>query len=217
MRNSQIDSSFLLRLGRGSVRRWRTSLILPLLSVLASCSALQRGPVIMHVSDRPDPPAQPYVIGKDDVLNVVVWRQPQLSGQILVASDGTITLPLAGSMPAAGLTCDELRKELERRLTQVTLKPNVTVRIAEPRSRVFYALGEVHKPGMFPLRSDEVLSQALAEAGGLTDFADASAVKILRHTPSTDIEIIVNYNRVASGKDLAADTLLEPGDTISVP
>jgi polysaccharide export outer membrane protein len=213
----KIESSFQRRLDQGPGRRPPLWVLLALLSLFVSCSALRRAPVVMHVTDRPDPPAQPYVIGKDDVLSVVVWRQPQLSGQILVASDGTITVPLAGSMPAAGSTCEELRKELERRLTQVTLKPNVTVRVAEPRSRVFYALGEVHKPGMFPLHSDEVLSQALAEAGGLTDFADASAVKILRHTPSSDVEIIVNYNRIASGKDLGADTMLEPGDTISVP
>ena len=209
--------------GRHSVASFTFRLIpvaLPLLilpTFLGSCSLFRPNAVVMHVTQRPDPPVVPYLIGKDDVLNVIVWREPQLSGKVIVANDGTITIPLAGAVPAAGLTCEHLQKDLSERLAQFTREPNVTVRVAEPRSRVFYALGEVQKPGMFPLRSDEVLSQALAQAGGLTNFADASAIRILRHTPTKDIEVIVNYNRVASGKTLQADIPVEPGDTITVP
>lgn len=199
-------------------QRWsrRTTLLLAA-ALLESCSIFKTSPISTRVEERPDPPPQPYVIGKDDLLNIIVWREPQLSGKVLVASDGTITLPLAAAVPAAGLTCAELQKDLSRRFGKFTREPNVTVRVAEPRSRVFYALGEVHTPGMFPMHSDEVLSQALAQAGGFTDYADPGAIKILRHTPVKDIEITVNFNRVASGKDLQADIPLEPGDTITVP
>jgi len=205
-----------LRLVRG--QRWPRGIALLLAAaLLGSCSIFSPDPVSTRVAERPDPPPQPYVIGKDDVLNIIVWREPQLSGKVLVASDGTITLPLAPAVPAAGLTCEELQKELARRLDNFTRAPNITVRVADPRSRVFYALGEVHTPGMFPMHSDEVLSQALAQAGGFTDYADPGSIKILRHTPVKDIEITVNFNRVASGKDLQADIPLKPGDTITVP
>jgi polysaccharide export outer membrane protein len=182
-----------------------------------SCGLVSGNSVATRVTKRPDPPPSPYVIGKDDVLNVTVWKQPQLSGKVLVVSDGTISLPLVGAVPAAGLTCPQLAASLTHRLSKFTLTPNVTVSVAEPKSHVFYALGEVRKPGMFPLRSDEVLSQALAEAGGLTDFADGSRIKIFRYANDHTIEITVDYRRVANGKDPAADVGLEPGDTISVP
>jgi polysaccharide export outer membrane protein len=200
-----------------SQRRSRLIALFLAAVLLGSCSIFNPTPVSTRFAERPDPPPQVYVIGKDDLLNIIVWREPQLSGKVLVASDGTITLPLAPSVPAAGLTCKELQKELARRLDKFTRAPNITVRVEEPRSRVFYALGEVHTPGMFQMHSDEVLSQALAQAGGFTDYADPGAIKILRHTSVKDIEITINFNRVASGNDLQADIPLKPGDTITVP
>jgi polysaccharide biosynthesis/export protein len=187
------------------------------LCIVSSCSLFNSPAVATHTVEHEDPPSRPYVIGKDDVLNITVWREPQLSGRALVASDGSITIPLVGTIPAAGMTCEELQSTLHERLKEYTLEPNVTVRLVDPRSHVFYALGQVRKPGVFPLRADEVLSQALAQSGGFTDFADPSEIKILRHTPTSDIEITVNYNRIASGKSMAADVTLQPGDTITVP
>jgi polysaccharide biosynthesis/export protein len=184
---------------------------------VSSCGLFNSPAVVTHTAEHQDPPPSPYVIGKDDVLNITVWREPQLSGRSLVASDGTITMPLVGTVPAAGMTCDGLQSTLRERLTKYTLEPNVTVRLIDPRSHVFYALGQVRKPGVFPLRADEVLSQALAQSGGFTDFADPSEIKILRHTPTSDVEITVNYNRIASGKNMGADIPLQSGDTITVP
>jgi polysaccharide biosynthesis/export protein len=195
----------------------RAATVLLAAALLGSCGIFKASPISTRVEERADPSPQPYIIGKDDLLNVIVWREPQLSGKVLVASDGTVTLPLVGAVPAAGLTCTELQKNLSHRFGNFTREPNITVRVTDPRSRVFYALGEVHTPGMFPMHSDEVLSQALAQAGGFTDYADPAAIKILRHTPLKDIEITVNFNRVASGKDLDADIPLVPGDTITVP
>jgi polysaccharide export outer membrane protein len=81
---------------------------------------------------------------------------------------------------------------------------------------VFYILGEVGKPGSYPLRSDEVLSQAVAQAGGFTVFADQGAIRIVRRIPDKNIVMTVNYRQVAHG-DLAADVPLQAGDTITVP
>ncbi|MGH7933812.1 MAG: polysaccharide biosynthesis/export family protein [Candidatus Binataceae bacterium] len=187
------------------------------LCAFSSCGLFNSSAVVTRTAEHEDPPPSPYIIGKDDVLNITVWREPQLSGKTLVASDGTITVPLIGTVPAAGMTCEALQNKLHARLTKYTLEPNVTVRLLEPRSHVFYALGQVRKPGMFQLRADEVLSQGLAQAGGFTDFADPGEIKIFRHTPTSDVQITVDYNRVASGKNMNADIPLQPGDTIMVP
>jgi polysaccharide export outer membrane protein len=158
---------------------------------------------------------KPYVIGPDDVLDVIVWKQDQLSGQMPVEEDGTISVPLAGRVRAAGLTCQMLQKELHDKLAAFTDNPQVTVRVAQPLSKVFYVVGEVNKPGAIQLRAGEVLSQGLAEAGGLTEFADRRAIKIIRRTPTENITMTIDYKKVEQG-DLAADVSLEPGDTIMV-
>ncbi len=158
----------------------------------------------------------PYKIGRDDVLDVLVWKQEQLSGQIRVASDGTIMLPLIGQVKAAGLTTTELQTDLATRMARFVHDPKVTVRVFDPASRVFYVLGEVSKPGMYKLMSGETLSQALAAAGGPTEYANLRKVKIVRRTGVQQVELTVNYNDVHSG-DLRADVALERGDTITVP
>ena len=168
----------------------------------------------------PRPPVQnvdPYTIGRDDELEIIVWTQPQLSGKVIVASDGTIAMPLIGRVPAAGLTPDLLKADLEKRYARFVHGASATVRVTDPASHVFYVLGEVNKPGVYKLHSSEVLSQALAEAGGLGQFADASKVRILRHKENETVVFTVNYNVVRSGGDVSADVPVEPGDTVSVP
>jgi polysaccharide biosynthesis/export protein len=158
----------------------------------------------------------PYRIGRDDVLDVLVWKQPQLSGQMRVGADGTITLPLAGQVRAVGLTTAQLKHDLTDRIGRYVHEPNITVRVAEPRSQVFYVLGEVQHPGKYELSSGEVLSQALAEAGGATEFANLASVKIIRRSGDKKVEMVVNYKVVSRG-DLSADIPLARGDTVMVP
>ena len=158
---------------------------------------------------------KPYVIGPDDLLEVIVWKQQQLSGRMPVEEDGTIAVPLAGRVPAAGLTCQMLQKHLHDKLVAFTDNPQVTVRVADPRSKVFYVVGEVHKPGVMRLHAGEVLSQGLAEAGGLTEFANRRAITIVRRRPTENVEMTINYKKVEQG-DLTADVPLEPGDTVTV-
>lgn len=194
----------------------------PLLFVIAAVScapsaAIRKSRISQDSATESAVPAQPYRIAPDDVLDVIVWRQPQISGKIIVAADGTITVPLADRMSAAGLTTEQLQGELTRRLTPFIGNPAVTVRVAEARSQVVYVMGSVRRPGVFRLRPGEVLSQALAEAGGFTEFADSSDISVTRHTPSDAQRIVVDYDRVLSGKDLSGDIALVAGDTIDVP
>jgi polysaccharide biosynthesis/export protein len=161
--------------------------------------------------------AQPYRIGADDEIEIVVWNQPQLSGKVVVASDGTISMPLIGRVMAAGQTPEQLKADLEKRYARYVHDPNATVRISDAASHVFYVVGEVNKPGAYKLHSGEVLSQALAEAGGLGEFADPSKIRILRHEETETVVLTVNYNLVRSGGDVSADVPVEPGDTVTVP
>jgi polysaccharide biosynthesis/export protein len=185
----------------------------------AACSMFDSTPVqekvVQHAvaKDR----TEPYVIGSDDDLEIIVWTQPQLSGRVIVASDGTIAMPLIGRVPASGQTPDQLKADLEKRYARYVHGANVTVRVADPASHVFYVLGEVNRPGVYKLHSGEVLSQALAEAGGLGQFADAAKIRILRHEDKETVVLTVNYVVVRSGGDVSADVPMEPGDTVQVP
>ena len=185
---------------------------------IAGCSLFDSAPVREKVVQHPVANnADPYVIGRDDELEIVVWNQPQLSGKVIVASDGTIAMPLIGRVPAAAQTPDSLQADLEKRYDRYVHGANVTVRVSDPASHVFYALGQVNKPGAYKLHSGEVLSQALAEAGGLAEFADPGKIRILRHKDSETVVLTVNYNVVRSGGDVSADVPVEPGDTVQVP
>ncbi len=184
----------------------------------ATCGLFNSTPVREKVVPRTTAKnADPYQIGSDDELEIVVWNQPQLSGKVIVASDGTIAMPLIGRVPAAGLTPDMLKAGLEQRYVRYVHGVNVTVRVANPASHVFYVLGSVNKPGVYQLHSGEVLSQALAEAGGFGEFADPSKIRILRHKEKETVVLTVNYTVVRSGGDVTADVSVEPGDTVSVP
>ncbi len=201
----------------GSAKTVAMGLILAISGPIAICgcntTAVQQK-VIPHETAKA---ADPYLIGSDDELEIVVWNQPQLSGKVIVASDGTISMPLIGRVPAAGQTPDELKTDLEKRYVRYVHDPNATVRVSNPVSHVFYVIGEVNKPGAYHLHSGEVLSQALAEAGGLGEFADGKKIRILRHKETETVVLTVNYNLVGSGGDLSGDVPVEPGDTVSVP
>src|SRR6202167_5597516 len=172
----------------------------------AACSLFGSVPVREKVVPRTAAKnVDPYVIGSDDELEIVVWNQPQLSGKVIVASDGTIAMPLIGRVPAAGQTPDQLKADLEKRYARYVHATNATVRVTDPASHVFYVLGEVNRPGVYRLHSGEVLSQALAEAGGLGQYADAGKIRILRHRESETVVLTVNYYVVRSGGDVSAD------------
>jgi polysaccharide biosynthesis/export protein len=170
---------------------------------------------VVEAPDLSDP--GPYRIGKGDSLDVLVWGHEQLSGRLHVADDGTVTVPLIGQTEAAGLTTAQLQKHLSVKLSRFVHGPNVTVRVATPSSQVFFVLGEVKRAGKYQLTSGEVLSQALAEAGGPTEFANLRKVQIIRHAGDRPLEITINYKMVASDGDLRADVPISRGDTILVP
>jgi polysaccharide export outer membrane protein len=157
-----------------------------------------------------------YVIGPADVLAVTVWKEPTLSGNILVRPDGMITLALVGDVQAAGLTPLQLSDQIAVKLKKYVQDPNVSVVVNEIHSKVIYLLGEVGKRGPVEMTSGMTLLDAIAAAGGLTDYANAKKIYILRDEAGKHERIPVHYKEALKGNS-EFNLILQPGDTIVVP
>ena len=158
-----------------------------------------------------------YVIGPEDALQVVVWKEPSLSGTFPVRPDGMISMALVGDTLAAGRTPMDLANDLTVRLRRFVNEPTVTVAVLAVNSKHIYMLGEVLHIGAFPLTSTLTPLQAISAAGGLSPYANKSHIYILRVDASgKKTKIPFNYKRAIKDGDLQGVTLL-PGDTIVVP
>jgi polysaccharide export outer membrane protein len=157
-----------------------------------------------------------YVIGPDDVLTVVFWREKDLSGDVAVRPDGMITLPLLNDVKASGLTPDQLRDELTRAAEKFVEVPSVTVVVKAINSRKVFVTGMVGKAGPYPLTGPTTVMQMLAMAGGVHEFADTKNITILRTENGRQVAMRFNYNDVSKRKNLKQNIELKPGDTIIV-
>ncbi len=157
-----------------------------------------------------------YVIRAGDVLQLVVWKEPDLTRDVTVRLDGRITVPLVGDIEAAGRSPADLGGDLAKRLTRFVATPVVTVAVSQANSSRVYVLGQVLQPGAFPLTGRMTVLQALALAGGFKEFAKTEKIVVIRED-SPEGPITVNYKKVEGGADLGQNVLLRPGDTILVP
>ena len=159
-----------------------------------------------------------FVIGNDDVLAINVWKEPDVSRSIPVRSDGKISLPLAGEIQAAGRTPLALEREIADKLKNYISEPEVTVMVQQINSQKFNILGQVMKPGAFPLTNSATVLDAIALAGGFRDFAKKKSVYVLRqNADGTQTRIPFNYKEVLKGENPAQNIKLQPRDTIVVP
>ena len=158
-----------------------------------------------------------YLIGPEDVIEVFVWKEPDVSRVVLVRPDGKISLPLIGDIKAEGLSPKALAEELKRAFSEYIEAPEVSVIVKEVNSAKIYVMGKVNSPGVFPLRSEITVLQAITLAGGFAEWAKKSKVIILRKIGEKDKRIVVNIDRVIDGKKGAEDVRLQPGDRIIVP
>ena len=166
--------------------------------------------------DPAKPPEEFYVIGAGDSLNINVWKEPTLSGGVRVRPDGYVTLPLINEVQVGGLTTAQLRQSLENKYKEYTTDPFITIRVEGIASSEVFLVGQVGKPGAFPLVGNESLLQLLTRAGGLGIFADRSNIRVVRRDGDRVTEYIVDYDAIIKG-DLKQDVLLRPGDRIIVP
>src|SRR5262245_11528596 len=158
-----------------------------------------------------------YRIGEQDVLTITVWREPELSGTVMVRPDGMVTLPLLNDVHAAGMTPDELKGSLTEKLGPFVNAPQVTVAVREINSRKVFIIGQVGHEGSYRINSTTTVLQIIAEAGGLRDFANRKGIYVLRTVNGAQQRLSFNYDKVIRGKDSKDNILLRPGDTIVIP
>jgi polysaccharide biosynthesis/export protein len=163
------------------------------------------------------PPPPGYVIGPDDVLQVVYWREKDVSAEATVRPDGMVSLPLLNDVKAAGLTPEQLRDAVNEGAKKYFEDPNVTIIVKTINSRKVFITGSVGKPGPYPLTAATTVLQLISMAGGLTEFADKKGISVMRTENGKPVRFTFNYKDVANGKNLKQNIELKPGDTVIVP
>jgi len=158
-----------------------------------------------------------YVIGPEDVLDISVWREPEVSRVVPVRPDGRISLPLIHDVEAAGMSPQQLGVSVTEKLRKYITDPQVTVMVTAMNSQRVFVVGEVLRAGAFPLLPAMTVLQALSSAGGFTTFANVKKVRVVRTRNGKQVEIPFNYRDVLKGEKPDQNIKLEPGDTIIVP
>ena len=158
-----------------------------------------------------------YIIGDDDVLTIVFWREKEMSSEVTVRPDGKITLPLINDVVAAGLTPEQLRVKLTTDSARFIEDPSVSVVVKTINSRKIFITGQVSKPGPYALGGPTTVLQFIATAGGVAEYADLQHIVILRHENGKATSLPFNYKDVKKGKKLQQNIELKPGDTVVVP
>ena len=158
-----------------------------------------------------------YVIGPQDVLDISVWKEPELSRVLPVRPDGKISLPLLRDVQAAGLTPSQLEVRLTEGLTGFITAPDVIVIVAAINSRRVFMVGEMNRPGAYPLLAGMTVLQALSNAGGFTQFANLKNIYVLREENGKQMKYAFNFKDVVKGKKPEQNITLKTGDTIVIP
>jgi polysaccharide export outer membrane protein len=184
-----------------------------LLGVILSAACATSG-----ASQRPDPRPDPgeYRIGREDVLEVVVWHEPELTRVVPVRPDGKISLPLAGEVDAAGRTPAELQQGLTKSLAPYIRDAAVAVLVREINGPRVFVLGEVTRPGGFPLRGPVSVVQAIALAGGRTEFAGDGVVWLRQKPDGNTDRVELSFKDLVKG-EAAGALWLRGGDVLYVP
>jgi polysaccharide export outer membrane protein len=158
-----------------------------------------------------------YQIGPEDVLDISVWKEPDVSRVVPVRPDGRISLPLINDVQAAGSSPQQLAKTISEKLRKYLNEPQVTVIVTQINSQRVFVVGEVLKAGAFPLIPGMTVLQALSSAGGFTTFADVKKIHVMRLHDGKHVELPFNYREVLKGDNADQNIKLEPGDTVVVP
>jgi polysaccharide export outer membrane protein len=158
-----------------------------------------------------------YVIGPQDVLDVNVWKEIELTRLVPVRPDGKISLPLLNDIQAAGLTPGQLAAAITEGLKKFITNPQVTVIVSQINSQRVYIVGEALRPGAYPLLPGMTVLQALSSAGGFTMFANTKKIYVLRQTGGKQEKFPFNYKEAIDGKHGDQNIVLKAGDQIVVP
>ena len=163
----------------------------------------------------PTPPD--YVIGPDDLLAIVFWRDKDMSSEVAVRPDGKISLPLLNDVQAAGLTPPQLRDRLTELSQKYLEDPNVTIVVRQINSRKVFITGQVNRAGTYPLSGPTTVLQLIAMAGGIAEYAHGKKIVVMRTENGRQVSFPFNYEDVVARRKLAQNIDLRPGDTVIVP
>jgi len=163
-----------------------------------------------------------FLLGPEDVLNVTIWKNQDLSREVVVRPDGMISMPLVGDIQATGLTANLLAKRIAERLTEYLASPIVFVQVKDVNSYFIYVMGEVAKPGKYSLKSYANVMQGISLAGGFTPYSKKNKIKVLRVSADGpngkhQVEIPVQYDDILKGNGVPGNFFLRIGDVIVVP
>jgi polysaccharide biosynthesis/export protein len=159
-----------------------------------------------------------YRIGPGDVLQINLWNEPQVSqASLIVLPDGKVNLPLVGEVTVAGSTLQEAEKQLALLFKPYITDPDVTIVIRESNSQRIFIVGAVRKEGAIKLVTQLTVLQAIAEAGGLTEFAHRKKIYVMRIEGAKQINLAFDYEAVLRGQNQGQNILLQSGDTVVVP
>lgn len=154
-----------------------------------------------------------YKVGAEDVLAVRVWREPELSGPKVVRPDGKISMPMIGEVQALGLTPEQIQADIGQKLGRFIKEPQVSVELQEVRSKKYFLLGAVDRPGEYRFALPITVLEALSNGGKFQDFARTNRIVVLRG----DRKYSFNYKDVSRGRKLDQNIAVEDGDKIIIP
>jgi polysaccharide export outer membrane protein len=163
------------------------------------------------------PDQDKYPLGPEDAIEISVWKEPDLTKQLVVRPDGKITYPLIGELQAAGKTVNQLQEEILKRLEKFVTDAHVTVILLKAQNYKIYVTGKVNRPGDFVTGKPVNVMQAISMAGGLTPFASPGSIMVLRTVGGKEEVFPFNYKEVAKGLFLEQNRTLLPGDVVVVP
>jgi polysaccharide export outer membrane protein len=197
-------------------------LLLQSLRLLAVIAIVTTGSLLIESPAMAAPPVVPqvdpgYRLGAEDVMLISVWKDEQLTREVVVRPDGMFSFPLVGDIQAEDRTVEDIRIDLVKRLVKYIPNPNVSVAVMKVLSYKIYVVGRVNKPGEYLIGHYTDVLQALSLAGGLTPFAAENDIKVIRRVRGQQQVYPVRYGDLRKGQDLEQNILLQRGDTVMVP
>jgi polysaccharide export outer membrane protein len=198
-----------------SVREWSAIGLAALVLGLGGC-----GTVYPPLAEPGSAIDAPYLVGPGDTVNIVVWRNPELSMSVPVRPDGKITTPLVEDLPASDKTATQLARDIEKVLAKYIQRPVVTVIVTGfvgPYSQQVRVVGEAAKPQALAYRENMTLLDVMIAVGGITDFADGNKASILRTSGGKTQQFGVRLTNLVRGGDLSANVDMRPGDVLIIP
>lgn len=199
-----------------TVKTWRTALLVALsVGVLAGCATNTHPPASADIVSAPD-----YLIGPGDGLNVVVWRNPEVSMAATVKPDGTITVPLVEDLRASGKTSSQLARDIEKTLSKYIQDPIVTVMVSGfsgTYGQQVRVIGQAAKPQALSFRDNMTVLDVMIAVGGITDFAAGNKATIVRNLGGKQQQYAVRLEDLVKGGDISANVPMRPGDILVIP